>query len=186
VHRFLQSSSIAYKYIGEKMKYLALFILAAITVTHGASNDYQRSLARHRILDGISESPTVSPAPSTAMVSALETESPTVSPAPSTEGKVSLVSLFGSDNPPPPKEQQNSIFGFNVNNPPPKKEEQNSIFGFNMNNNPPPKKEDPKKNHPNSLQSPWRNPGFTRSADPVTITVLVVSAALGSFLGLTL
>lgn len=169
------------------MNYLALLIIASITVTHGVSSDYQRSLARHRILDGLSESPTVSPAPSTALVSALETLAPTVSPAPSTEGHVSLVSLFGNDNPPPKKEEQNSFFGFNTNNPPPKKDDQNSIFGFNFNDQPPPKKEDPKKkNQPNSLQSPWRNPGFTRSADYVTMTVLVVSAALGSLLGLTL
>lgn len=150
------------------MKHLVFLILAFITVAHGMSSGYQRSLTRNRMMVESSESPTVSPAPSTAMLVSSVSEAPTVSPAPSTNS-LSLVSLFSNN--PPPKEGQNSIFGFNTNPPPP------------------PKKEDPKKKdplHPNALTSPWRNPGFARSTSYVTMTVLVVTGSLGCFLGLTL
>ncbi len=153
------------------MKHLVFLILAFTTIVHGMSSGFQQSLTRNRMMVESTESPTVSPAPSTAMLVSAVSEAPTVSPAPLTSSSFSLVSSLFGNNPPPPPGHQNSIFGFNTNPPPP------------------PKKEDPKKKdplHPNALNSPWRNPGFTRSTSYVTMTVLVVTGSLGCFLGLTL
>lgn len=147
------------------MKFLVFLILTSFSIALGnGADDHERSLRRWLINELSSESPTVSPAPSAALISQAASESPTVSPAPSTVGEVSLVNLFGTTNPPP--------------------KDQNSVFGVTFGNNPPPPP--PKKKTPNALNSPWRNPGFTRSTNNVMMAVLLVAGGLGSFLGLTL